>query len=348
MFQYKPGFIPSSFVIIGAGGTGGRLVPLLAQFIKTVNWVQNTKIYVVDHDHVEEKNLIRQNFIKLDLGKPKAVVLADRYSKAFDANIIPVVAKVNDILKDGRDFHLEDLNLPEFGKQRLTLGSLKNAIVVMCVDSVAARIAILNQLFRNHSASKNLFIIDSGNGNDFGQVMIYNDAVFAETGYFPKATVLKLPYETPHGSLIPFDVEMPIIPFPLSFYESMKDGEERNCAELDQTLAINASMATTIMGIIQNFVYVNKRISFHKLNIDLLHGVVAEYITFKYLVEAIYSQKGGVIKPNVVLVPRPIDSTRVIEFINRDMRKFKDGQQASQEKSSQKDVKEKVTSPTAI
>lgn len=344
MFQYKPGFIPSSFVVIGGGGTGGRLVPLLAQFIKTVNWVENAKIYVIDHDAVEEKNLLRQNFIKLDLNKHKAVVLADRYSKAFGANIVPVVKQVDDYRTFGEEFVLDEFYSAETSRtNRLTLGNIKNAIIIMCVDSVAARHSILNHLFSDRTP-RNLFIIDAGNGNDFGQVVVYNDSYYQAPGltsqYFIKEETEKLPLDTPHGKLIPFDVELPIIPFPHKFYLEMADGPEKSCADLDQTLAINAAMATTIMGIVQNFIYVNKRIQFHKLNINLLHGVVAEYITFKYLVEAIY---GKVDQTSNIFFPRATDPTKVLDFINVEMRKFRNGQESRNEKSSTQDVEKKVT-----
>ncbi len=41
MYFFRPNFIPRRIVVFGCGGTGSRLVPLLAQFIKTCSWVQN-------------------------------------------------------------------------------------------------------------------------------------------------------------------------------------------------------------------------------------------------------------------------------------------------------------------
>ena len=68
--------------IIGAGGTGGYLAQDLARYI-AVRTEEKYNFTIVDGDVVEEKNLIRQNFIENDIGKNKAKVLAERYSKAF-------------------------------------------------------------------------------------------------------------------------------------------------------------------------------------------------------------------------------------------------------------------------
>ena len=68
------------FIVVGAGGTGGYLIRDLARLIGTFNLQNNMdmSIIVIDGDKVEPKNLIRQNFIKSDLGKYKAEVMAAR------------------------------------------------------------------------------------------------------------------------------------------------------------------------------------------------------------------------------------------------------------------------------
>ena len=44
-------------------------------------------MYAIRSYYVEEKNLLRQNFITSDQGKYKAEVLAKRYSAAFGVDI---------------------------------------------------------------------------------------------------------------------------------------------------------------------------------------------------------------------------------------------------------------------
>lgn len=77
----------NSIAVIGAGGIGSWLVSALDKLFvsKEVNPVS---IHIVDGDTVEEKNLVRQNFTKEDVGKPKAKAVANRCS--YFNRFIPV------------------------------------------------------------------------------------------------------------------------------------------------------------------------------------------------------------------------------------------------------------------
>jgi hypothetical protein len=330
MFEYKTGFIPTSFVVVGAGGTGGRLVPLLAQFLKTATWLPNPKIYIIDYDVVEEKNLIRQNFIKLDLGKPKAIVLAERYSKAFDINIVPIVSKINNFSARGTHFLLDTVLIDDVERPQY-LSELNNTIVIMCVDSAESRINILNHLF-GVRANFSKLIIDAGNENDFGQILVYNDVVYQVNSSITREQMRALGTHGLTRGTIPFDIKIPYLPYPTGFYENLVDTPTRSCAELDQTLAINATMATAIMGIIQNFMY-SKPIMFHKLNISLTHGITPEYISLKYLENQVFD-RGAALYPKVI-APRASDITRLLTDIDLKIKEIKNGQnQASAQKGS--------------
>jgi hypothetical protein len=64
MLKYVPDFMPASIFLIGAGGTGSRLMPALAQLVRTClkkynpnAWLDKLPIFVIDGDSVEEKNL---------------------------------------------------------------------------------------------------------------------------------------------------------------------------------------------------------------------------------------------------------------------------------------------------
>jgi hypothetical protein len=52
MFNARMPIMPQTFVVVGCGGTGSRLVPLLAQFIKTCPWLVDPVIFLVDDDKV--------------------------------------------------------------------------------------------------------------------------------------------------------------------------------------------------------------------------------------------------------------------------------------------------------
>ena len=72
---------PVKIVMLGAGGTGGHIAPNLYRFLYALD--RPARFIICDGDVVEEKNLVRQNFIPADLGENKAKVLAERYSSVF-------------------------------------------------------------------------------------------------------------------------------------------------------------------------------------------------------------------------------------------------------------------------
>ena len=65
---------PVKIIVLGAGGTGGYLIPHLYR-IAFADDKRNYRIIICDGDIVEPKNLIRQNFVKQDIGRNKAAVL---------------------------------------------------------------------------------------------------------------------------------------------------------------------------------------------------------------------------------------------------------------------------------
>ena len=67
---------PVKIVMIGAGGTGGHIAPHLYRLLYALE--RPVQFVVCDGDIVEEKNLVRQNFTKADLGLNKARVVAER------------------------------------------------------------------------------------------------------------------------------------------------------------------------------------------------------------------------------------------------------------------------------
>lgn len=272
MFSYRPSFIPNKIMIIGCGGTGSRLVPLLAQFVKTCAWVPDPEMVLIDDDIVEEKNLFRQNFITPDVGKPKAEVLASRYARAFNMNINAFKTRVTgykDFSKDvGRSTCKNQEVLNTFNRYRY------NAIIVLCVDSPQARRDILETLMGlGVGYQNNVLLLDSGNENDFGQVSLSTMSVPTYAQY---CGILELP------KAIPGDVEITGIPMDVGYFRDMQAVSTPSCADLDQTMAINTMMAVTMFGIIQNMYYA-KPISYHRINISLSHGSTPQYMNTDFI-----------------------------------------------------------------
>ena len=266
MYSYTPNFIPKHVIIYGCGGTGSRLVPLIAQFITSCKWVLDPKITLIDGDVVEQKNLSRQNFIEDDVGQNKAVVLANRYSGAYGINIEAIP-----------EFFSNETVIPGFTSGRDILHILGSDILhILCVDSVDSRKVIHHRIlngYKVYSAPKSILLIDTGNGNDFGQVKFMNGA-----------SVNSLEWDGDMGpeevDKCPLPLKIPGIPYDLDYFENMVEMEGDSCAELDQTMAINVLVASTVLGVVQNFYYC-KPISYNRLNISLHSGIQAVSIKSK-------------------------------------------------------------------
>ena len=137
-------------VLIGAGGNGARVMPPLMQMLRPGDTVS-----IIDHDIVEDRNLVRQHFIERDIGRPKALVLAERYRRPS----IAVTAFAQQVLATTAPHLVADL--PQV--------SPSSTIVIGCVDNWEARVQIqaMNDLIPDPSAW-----IDVGNETRGGQVLM--------------------------------------------------------------------------------------------------------------------------------------------------------------------------------
>lgn len=111
------------FFLVGCGGTGGFLAPMLARLIvaleKSGIAVEGT---FVDFDVVDNLNVPRQNFCAADIGFNKAEVLATRYSLAYG---VKLGAYTN-----------------SFSGEMINSQWQKLIILIGCVDNSAARIEL--------------------------------------------------------------------------------------------------------------------------------------------------------------------------------------------------------------
>ena len=146
--------------IVGCGGTGGYVVRDLSRFLFSIaRRDENLKfaLTLVDGDIVEEKNLLRQNFLPRDLGKNKAEVLAERHSMAFGLDI----SAYTEMIDEAKMRQLMQKNSRHPGRSAIP-------IIIGCVDNNKARRA-LGQAYRRFQPS---FWIDSGNERKSGQVIV--------------------------------------------------------------------------------------------------------------------------------------------------------------------------------
>ncbi len=287
MFAYKPSFLPARIIIFGAGGTGSRLISPLSQLVRTSikkhnpqAWLMGLPIYVVDGDIVEQKNLTRQNFIAPDVGRNKALVVAERYSAAFDVDIYPVQKYLGERPAGSTDPHevfgAEYQSVPTLNGGNAEFNRLfGRAIIIIAVDSADARRLILKQVLEGLTEENpQSFVIDAGNEDDFGQVRWF-------TTDFISSRYAGSSLRPGSKFALTETVEVDKIPMDLAYYQNLgSSAQELSCADLPQTLAINTMMATLILTITQNFLYM-KPMTYDGVRYSMQGGMAVESNTLQ-------------------------------------------------------------------
>lgn len=150
----------TELVIVGVGGTGGYVLQQVARLVFAMQEQGRPMpiITLIDGDHVEEKNLLRQYFLPQDVGKNKAVVLARRYAAAYGIEIDAwpyYVASDTELCNDNPRQSWEP-NRAESEGALIRRG----AVVVGCVDNGPTR----RHLHEKLKHLSHVVYIDSGNG----------------------------------------------------------------------------------------------------------------------------------------------------------------------------------------
>ena len=214
---------PVKIVMLGAGGTGGHVAPHLYRLLYALE--RPVRFIICDGDTVEQKNLVRQNFIPADLGENKAKVLAERYSGVFgmETEYVP-------------DFIENEERLTELLEPRVWHSGYypnvetvrEQVILIGAVDNNKSRQLCHSVFYKSHE----LVYIDSGNGEHTGQV-VCGIRSGGRTMYRPV------------GALYPDVLE-----------ETDKFPTELSCAEASlsapQSIAANITAATAVVDIIYN------------------------------------------------------------------------------------------------
>lgn len=146
------------FIIIGAGGTGGYLIPNLGRMIGIQNEAGSKhSVTIVDADKIENKNLLRQNFSPNDVGKNKAEVMAGRYGRAFGQTFYYLSEYIESAEQVLKIMQSED----------------KVPVIIDCVDNNKTRFIIKEgiNLYHNSGSEKNTISLSSGNEKYSGQVV---------------------------------------------------------------------------------------------------------------------------------------------------------------------------------
>jgi len=192
-------------IVVGCGGTGGFVADGLARLLPQTN-----NLVLIDMDTVEERNLNRQSFTAADVGLFKSEALAKRlagkYGRPVQYSILPVGA-----------------------------GTLPGGIVVGCVDNGPARQAITDHL---HDGQ---WWVDSGNGQNFGQVLMGNSKIEKLRPSFIAELCCRLPLPT---------IQQPTL--------LVQVPRERSCAEAvaagDQSPTINQAMGALVVEVVRRII----------------------------------------------------------------------------------------------
>lgn len=166
---------PKNIVVLGCGGTGSWFAPKLVKMVndalrKGLINVGGSKMEIVfiDGDDIEDKNLIRQNFIGADVGKNKAEVLASRYGGQFDSAGVRctyIDKYVNNRKFRKLDSELEDRFI-DFAQLNSIVGPRKNVLYINLIDNAITRKIVHLTAIENSRAT----VIDVANNEYNGQL----------------------------------------------------------------------------------------------------------------------------------------------------------------------------------
>lgn len=258
-FDYTKMFF--NIIVIGAGGTGGYVIRDLSRFIFSIQKRRDDFAYrfvVVDGDIVEEKNLLRQNFLPRDLGKSKSVCIAERHAKAFGLGIEAYNTRVENrsTLKDIVD---------SYGESPLYNGSNRPRIVnivIGCVDNNKARRVVDDYMNSVNASHSNFIWIDSGNERKGGQV-VCGGKVKTTSG-----DILNIPTVT---DLYPEILE-----------EAEDSTSQVSCAERlmqdEQNIFVNISAAMYVLNFIRKIV-LSEDFQIHGVEFDINGKVASRHLS---------------------------------------------------------------------
>jgi PRTRC genetic system ThiF family protein len=151
-----PHAVTLRLILVGCGGTGSWLAPAVVRLARAWQEHDHRRVSVdfVDPDHIEAKNIWRQNFCGAEVGQNKAEALALRYSTAwgFPITAWPCPYASEFLYADNR---------------------AEVTILLGCVDNGSARRSLATSV--GHLGYRNVptvWWIDAANSRSSGQVLV--------------------------------------------------------------------------------------------------------------------------------------------------------------------------------
>jgi hypothetical protein len=157
--------------IVGAGGTGTILIPILTRLLAYTPQTQNSSITIIDGDDFETKNLTRQSISHQNVGQNKATAIAEECHRLGFDNVVSI-----------EDFIDKESFIPLLDESICPL-------IIATVDNHASRFAIISAI-EEVCETKDFFFITPGNSDvtedPKGQVMWFGRIYGEKYGQNPK------------------------------------------------------------------------------------------------------------------------------------------------------------------
>lgn len=215
-----PNYHTAHIIVVGCGGTGSAVAPMLAQLLWHIRESgKGVTMTLIDGDTVEHKNIGRQKFSSAEIGHNKAHTLSQRISAWLGIRC----ASVPFYIPEGWE------GVENYKGMRGTGKTLR--IVVSCVDNALARNELTNM------RDKFDVWIDAGNDYNSGTVFVGTGDRY-QTNRLNKCT----------------SIPWPTIQMPDLLRNRPKAEVQHDCAlgmaAGDQSLAINEAMAVCVKQIV--------------------------------------------------------------------------------------------------
>ncbi len=235
--RLRPNYIREDFVVavIGCGGTGGFVAEGLCRLLP-----EDMVVLLVDHDRVEQHNLVRQNFYPSELEQFKSQALARRLSERFRRRIAYITTPISTLQE-----------LPE--------------LVIGCVDNGLARRDIAERIAEKSNPPYSVYRgwwVDAGNGSNFGQVLVGNCP----------ASQIRKSFESEHE--ICYALPLPTEQRPELLLQLPPAPACAEAVALDeQSPVINQGMASLVLQVVYRILVGN--CPWMQLNLDMEAGTLA-------------------------------------------------------------------------
>ena len=175
---------PISVNLIGAGGTGSKVLTALMEINESLIALEHTGLQVRlwDDDVITSANLGRQRFFECETGLYKSVALINRVNRCIGTNW----------KAETRKFEKDNLGrIPEEARATIT---------ITCVDNVQARFGVAEMLkevsYRRHYQNHPKYWLDFGNSQHTGQVILSTIGEIQQPNSEKYQTVADLPFVT--------------------------------------------------------------------------------------------------------------------------------------------------------